>query len=266
MRLRTFLPVIVPMLLCGCAGAAVQAPVPAASVETRVDAAVESITAADVQRRIAFLASDALRGRDTPSPGLEAAAEYAAAELRSFGLQPAGDDGTFIQRFPFDASRLDRAAVLVEARAVTGATRLAFGTDFFVIPARLDSVVGVPLFLGPARPGVLAPADAAGRPLVFFVPDTASAAWQGAAGAALQASMAARASATVLIMPPDFAAATLGTLADQLAGQVMQVPMPVVGVRYDAAKQIFRQAGLDLDAVRTATEPATLDGVTLALR
>ncbi|MGH7465815.1 MAG: M28 family metallopeptidase, partial [Longimicrobiales bacterium] len=46
----------------------------------------------------------------------------------------------------------------------------------------------------------------------------------------------------------------------------MQVPMPVVGVRYDAAKQIFRQAGLDLDAVRTATEPATLDGVTLALR
>lgn len=266
MQRRGFLPAIVPLLLSGCAGAAVQAPLPPSTAPVAVDAAVETITAADVRRRIAFLASDELQGRDTPSPGLEAAAEYAAAEFRSFGLQPAGDNGTFVQRFPFDASTLDRATVLVEARAGGAATRFAFGDDYFVVPARIDSVVGVPLFLGPAREGVLAPAQSAGRPLVFFVSDTTSAAWQAAAGMALQASMAARAGAAVLIMPPDFPAPTLGLLADQLAGQVMQVPMPVVGIRYDAAGQIFRQAGLDLDAVRSSTQAASLDGITLALR
>ena len=50
-----------------------------------------SITPTDVQKRIQFLASDELKGRDTPSPGLEKAAEYIAREFASFGLKPAGD-------------------------------------------------------------------------------------------------------------------------------------------------------------------------------
>ena len=42
-----------------------------------------------------FLASDALQGRGTPSPGLDIAAEYIAAQFRRAGLDPAGDDGYF---------------------------------------------------------------------------------------------------------------------------------------------------------------------------
>jgi Zn-dependent M28 family amino/carboxypeptidase len=266
MRLRPDL-LMVPVLLAGCAAASVAPPTPTPGPATAtIEPAVETITAADVATRIAFLASDDLRGRDTPSPGLEAAVEYAAAEFRSFGLQPAGDDGSFVQRYPFDASSLDRAAVMLETRTGSGAARLEFGTHYFVVPARIDSVVGSPIFLGPARPGLLAPEAAAGRPVAFFVPDTASAAWQGAAGVALQSALAARASAAILIMPPDFPPSTMSTLADQLAGQILPVPMPVLGLRYDVARQFFMQGGIDLDASRTSTDPNPLSDVTLALR
>jgi Peptidase family M28 len=44
---------------------------------------------------VSFLASDALKGRATPSPGLDAAAEYIASEFRRAGLDPAGDNGYF---------------------------------------------------------------------------------------------------------------------------------------------------------------------------
>ncbi len=64
----------------------------------------DSITAADVRSRIALLASDALRGRGTPSPGLEQAARYAAREFQRLGLRPAGDSG-YIQRYTLVRSR-----------------------------------------------------------------------------------------------------------------------------------------------------------------
>ena len=44
---------------------------------------------------VSFLASDALQGRATPSPGLDLAAEYIAAQFRRAGLEPVGDDGYF---------------------------------------------------------------------------------------------------------------------------------------------------------------------------
>jgi hypothetical protein len=48
---------------------------------------------------VKFLASDDLEGRGNGSRGLESAAEYIAAKFREAGLEPAGDGGTFFQRF-----------------------------------------------------------------------------------------------------------------------------------------------------------------------
>jgi len=58
------------------------------------------LTANDLKADVSFLASDALLGRGTPSPGLDIAAEYIAAQFRRAGLEPAGDDGYF-QTAPF---------------------------------------------------------------------------------------------------------------------------------------------------------------------
>jgi hypothetical protein len=46
-----------------------------------------SITAASLRGIVSFLASDALQGRDTPSPGLEVAATYIASEFRGDALE-----------------------------------------------------------------------------------------------------------------------------------------------------------------------------------
>lgn len=54
-----------------------------------------SISAANMRGDLAFLASDALEGRGTPSRGLDMAAEYIASQFRAAGLEPLGDDGYF---------------------------------------------------------------------------------------------------------------------------------------------------------------------------
>jgi len=45
-----------------------------------------------------FLASDGLRGRGSGTPDELLAATYVASQLRQYGVAPAGDDGTYIQR------------------------------------------------------------------------------------------------------------------------------------------------------------------------
>ncbi len=54
-----------------------------------------AISAADLRGMLSFLSSDLLEGRDTPSRGLDLAAEYIASEFRRDGLDPGGDDGYF---------------------------------------------------------------------------------------------------------------------------------------------------------------------------
>ncbi len=98
--------VAVLLVLPGCApsqSSAASSP----SGSAAVSAAAETITAEDMWSRIAFLASDEMRGRQTPSPGLESAAAYLASEHLRFGLEPAGDNESYYQRYPFRPRRVD---------------------------------------------------------------------------------------------------------------------------------------------------------------
>jgi Peptidase family M28 len=63
-----------------------------ASVASQIAARVR---AENLKADVAFLASDTLQGRATPSPGLDAAAEYIASQFRKAGLEPVGDNGYF---------------------------------------------------------------------------------------------------------------------------------------------------------------------------
>ncbi len=53
------------------------------------------IAARTLKADVAFLASDLLQGRATPSPGLEIAADYIAAQFRRAGLEPLDQDSHF---------------------------------------------------------------------------------------------------------------------------------------------------------------------------
>ncbi len=58
-------------------------------------AVLDKISADSLRGHLSFIASDLLEGRDSPSRGLDIAAEYIAAQFRRAGLQPIGDDGYF---------------------------------------------------------------------------------------------------------------------------------------------------------------------------
>jgi len=81
-------------LLCA-ALAALLTGVAAAQTEPTPQRLTSLLRANDLKADVSFLASDALQGRGTPSPGLDIAAEYIAAQFRRAGLEPAGDDGYF---------------------------------------------------------------------------------------------------------------------------------------------------------------------------
>jgi hypothetical protein len=86
-------------LLVVTIGAAIQAEPPTAGVVAGLTAdqtaAIDRISASSLKGHLSFLASDLLEGRDTPSRGLDLAAEYIAAQFRRAGLEAVGDDGYF---------------------------------------------------------------------------------------------------------------------------------------------------------------------------
>lgn len=59
------------------------------------------INPADVRQYVTYLASDALEGRLTGSPGEKLATTYVADHFKQWGLAPAGDNGTYFQEFTF---------------------------------------------------------------------------------------------------------------------------------------------------------------------
>jgi hypothetical protein len=82
----TFLAIVIGSLLCGCSHTTGQWPA----------GALERITPEDVHRNIFYLASDTMRGRNTPSPELDTAAAYIAREFARDGLRPV--NGSYFQR------------------------------------------------------------------------------------------------------------------------------------------------------------------------
>ena len=67
----------------------------------------ERITADRLRKDLTYISSDQMAGRDTPSPGLDMTADFIARRLRELGVKPAGDDGTYLQKFPLYGNRVD---------------------------------------------------------------------------------------------------------------------------------------------------------------
>ena len=102
--------------------------------------AVNSITPQDIIRRIGVIAHDSMRGRDTPSPGLDMTAEWIAREFEAMGLAAGGDAGSFIQRYPLRRTRFAVAASRIE---VSGGRTLHFATDAARLRGRATGPNGV---------------------------------------------------------------------------------------------------------------------------
>jgi hypothetical protein len=64
-------------------------------------AAMNSIDAEKIRATVKYLSDDALEGRGTGQKGGDKAADWIAAQFKSYGLLPAGDNGTYFQSVNF---------------------------------------------------------------------------------------------------------------------------------------------------------------------
>lgn len=75
-----------------------------------------SITAADMKKHLYIIAGPEMEGRNTPSPGLERAADYIENHFKSLGLVP-GNNGSYRQTYPLYKDSLSGTALKVNGTA-----------------------------------------------------------------------------------------------------------------------------------------------------
>jgi Zn-dependent M28 family amino/carboxypeptidase len=84
------------------------APVPAISgLPPAARTAAESIDPEKIRAHVRFLSLDLLEGRGPGTRGAELAAEYIATQFALAGVEPAGDNGTYLQSVPLYAVHTD---------------------------------------------------------------------------------------------------------------------------------------------------------------
>lgn len=106
------------------------------------------VCAACIRAHMEFLASDALRGRGSGTADELLAATYVASQLRAYGIEPAGDDGGYLQRAPTVQAKVTSAPQITVSRAASassGSITWTYGTDFLITRLTLTK------FSGPLR-------------------------------------------------------------------------------------------------------------------
>ena len=233
--------------------------------------AAATITPQDVYARIEFLASDQMRGRDTPSPELEIAAAYLVNQYKLLGLEPGGEDGTFYQWWPFPLRRLSAAEARFEVAAAGGTTRLALGRDFFSAggtPAPLSSAGMV--YAGRGADAVLAEGTMRGRVVLVALPGRYSRDWRTERNRLRTAAQRAGAAAVVYVLDPAWTADSVAKYGETALAPTRTLgsgaAFPQFFVTHDAARRVFQGAGLSLDeqwrAAEGMTRPLPLAGAT----
>ena len=233
---------------------------------TALERAARTITASDMHARVAFLADDALRGRDTPSPGLEVAAAYLASEFRRIGLEPGGDDGSYLQRYPFIIRSLDQGGVALQLETTGGPVPLVYGRDFYVAAGEPQQVRSGLTYVGTVVPPEATLAD---QVAVVSSAGPINREFRINLGRVRNAAAAAGARAVLMILDPAHGADVIGAQsAANVRSNNTQTQIPVAFLRRDHAVALFRSAGLDLAALeqRSSAQPVALPGATLALR
>lgn len=99
-----------------------------------VKQAVNDVSPAAIKAHMTFLSDNLLAGRRPGKPGFAIAARYMATQFASLGLEPGGDNQTFLQQVPL------RSGVVTEAQSALRVSRngqeqpLTYATDFVLLP------------------------------------------------------------------------------------------------------------------------------------
>ncbi|MDZ7330783.1 MAG: M20/M25/M40 family metallo-hydrolase [candidate division KSB1 bacterium] len=136
---------------------------------------LRSITPEEMKAHVYYLASDAMKGRNTPSPELDSCAAYIAREFASYGLKSVGSEKSFFQRFNVLKTRLSSPNTLTLIIAGKD-TSYQIKNDFVPLHLTANKKVTGPLVF--AGYGITAPEynyddyrniDATGKIVLAFV-------------------------------------------------------------------------------------------------
>ena len=252
--------------------------------------ALEAMTTASLTAHLKMLSSDLFEGRAPATRGGQLAEQYIATQLEALGLAPAGDNGTYLQAVPIVESMVDRGFTL----SIPGAT-YRYMADVLAFSGKEDArvqVQGDVVFVGY---GINAPelkwndyegVDVKGKWVLIMVNDPPAPAdeptlfggkaltyygrWtykfeeatrQGAAGA-------------LLIHTYESATYPWQVVQSSWSGTQYSLPpadgAPALGVKAwiseEAAIDLAKRAGKDLDALRRAATQRGFRAVPLGIR
>ena len=95
----------------------------------------DKITASQIRDYLTFISSDALEGRDTPSRGLDTAAQFLALNLSRWGFKPAGDAGSYFQKIALTSDVVDKE----QTRVALNGQPLTLGEHYLPLTGTLDA-------------------------------------------------------------------------------------------------------------------------------
>jgi len=290
-RLRSLFAVIAALAIAAPLAAQ---EIPAAVKKEMSDFRPEALAAHDK-----FLASDLLEGRGPGTRGDELAMDYIAAQFQSYGLQPAGDRGSYFQKVPLigvtmDASKSSVTFAKPGAPAVGPLKHLEqfVATDQSqTTDSPLDSEI---VFVGH---GVIAPEyrwddykglDVAGRTLVMLVDDPPASVqepdlfkgkartYYGRWTYKYEMGTQKGARAVILIHTNEAAGYPWSVVRNSWGGETSYITLKpgapalhfAAWITSDVARELFKAAGQDLDALTKAAasrdfKPVVLGGYKL---
>lgn len=242
-----------------------------------------SISAADLGRRIERLSSDEFEGRAPGTKGGQMATQYIADEMNAAGLVPMGKDGSYFQPITLTETTVSEGSFMDIAKDGGETVRYDFQGNTVYWTKRFTDSVSVEnadlVFVGY---GVVAPeyswddyagVDVTGKTVVMFINDPGFATkdetlFNGNAMTyygrwTYKYEEAARQGAAAVLIVHETKPASYGwnVVADSWAGAQIDLVRPDEGasraalegwLSLDASKDLFANAGLDFDEMKTA--------------
>ena len=162
--------------------------------------AADGITSKLVYERLSVIAHDSMGGRNTPSPGLEKTAAYIVSLYQKAGLKPAGENGTWYQRYPLVRKRVNQATAYLELNENGTVSRYPMGEFAYATGnATGKEIVGEAMLLaGTLTVADVQPLDLTGKVVLMVFDATKAIDWNRVAQA-----VAAKRPATMIMIRND---------------------------------------------------------------
>jgi Zn-dependent M28 family amino/carboxypeptidase len=132
------------VIVSACAGSS---PTPSPATDSldgpELIPALESIHGSQIKQHMSVLADDRLEGRGLGSAGYDGALAYVETTLKSYGLQPAGEQGGFRQRVPLRNSIVTEGTSSMTVRSGAKTKTLTYGKDYLLGADLLRSEVSI---------------------------------------------------------------------------------------------------------------------------